>query len=187
MVDERHDGRFTEPEAGSEAPVPQGYNFNRDPAWQSYVQKYETVIHQIALKYCAVDEALREDVMNEARIGLATVHPETVAGFEAYVTGRMPEEEWQSCLEKFCKQVVRNSILSYLDSYRTGNWYIGRTRHVRDRQTGKSRKVYLPTRFSSLDELVDDYGMQIDSEGGISWPEPSDDGLRTRRPEPAHE
>jgi hypothetical protein len=159
------------------APVPQGYNFNPDENWQRYVAKYRRSIEKIATKYCVADEALRDDVMQEAHIALATVYPETVHGFEDFVTGVSSDDTWAKALDRYCHNVIRNAILSYLDSYAKGNWYIGRTRYVKDKRTGETRKVYLPPRFSSLDELVDDHGMQVDEHGALSWPDPSDDGL----------
>jgi hypothetical protein len=89
----------------------------------------------------------------------------------------MGEQQWNDALDRYCRNAIRNAVLSYLDSYVTGQWNIGRTRHVRDRVNGRVRKVSLPPRFSSLDELTDDYGMQVDQHGNISWPDPSDDGL----------
>jgi hypothetical protein len=169
------------PESAAHGETPQAYNFNPDPEWQRYILRFEPVIVAIALKRCSSDEDMRDDVMQEARIALATTYPEQVKGFEAYCRGEITESQWHEALDRYCRNVVRNSILSFLDSYATGPWNMGRTRHVRDRKTGQSRKVYLPPRFSSLDELVDDYGMQVDETGAISWPDPSDDGLPSRR------
>jgi len=154
----------------------QAYNFNRDPEWEKFVQRYETTIEKIAVKYCSVDEDLRNDVKQEARIALRTVFPNRIRGYET-----LTSESWFQALDRYCRNVIRNSILSYLNSYPKGNWYIGRTRHVKDRATGATRKVYMPPRFSSLDELVDNYGMQVDESGSVSWPDPSDDGLPGNR------
>ena len=162
-------------------PVSAAYNFNPDPVWQTYVLGYESTIKKVALKYCSSDEALREDVMQEARVAIATVFPEKIHGFEEHKAGEISDEEWEKRRNKYLRNVIRNAILSYLDSYPKGNWYIGRTRSVRDKATGESRKVYLPPRFSSLDELVDDFGMQVDHNGAVSWPDPSDDGLARKR------
>lgn len=171
------DDEFPTEDAPAPASETQTYNFNPDPEWQTYAATFEAMIQKIALKYCSSDENLREDVMQEARIALATVVPEAVAGFEDYLRGVQTEDQWLKKLRAYCGNVIRNSILSYLDSYPKGNWYNGRTRHVKDRRTGESRKVYLQPRFSSLDMLVDEFGMQVDQHGAISWPDPSDDGI----------
>jgi hypothetical protein len=153
-----------------------GYKFNPDPQWIAFALSYEKIIQAIAAKYCASDESLREDCMQEARIALLTVFPEKINGF-----GTLPEVEWRRGLDRYCRNVIRNSILSYLDSYPKGNMYIGRHRHVKNKKSGLNERKYLPPRFSSLDELTDNHGMQIDENGAISWPEPSDDGIPRHR------
>jgi hypothetical protein len=152
-------------------------DFNRDPAWQKHVLRYEPVIQSIAAKFCESDEDLRQDLIQDAMINLLTVRPETVKGYDEWVEGKLDDKKWQKRLDSYCGNVIRNSILSYLDSYVTGNWYIGRTRHIRDRKTGKTRKIHLPPRYSSLNTLMDEFGAQIDEEGQITWRENSDDGL----------
>lgn len=159
--------------------APSAYRFNPDPSWQEFIKSYEPEIEAIAIKYCTSDEDLREDVKQEARVGLATTFPEQVDDFEGYVRGRIAEEQWNKALDRYCRNVIRNSILSYLDSYPKGNWYIGRTRHVKDKRTGNTTKVYLPPRFSSLDEMSE-MGMQVDEDHNISWTDVSEDGLSTR-------
>lgn len=153
----------------------QGYNFNPDPKWQKFALGYEKIIQAIAVKYCAADESLREDCEQEARIALLAQWPEKIRGIVG-LTGT----EYDKALDRYCRNVIRNAILSYLDSYPKGNWYIGRNRHVKNAKTGENTKVYLPPRFSSLDELTDDFGMQVDENGAISWPDPSDDGITHR-------
>lgn len=163
------------------AVVLKDYNFNPDPAWPQTMARYETVIQSIAAKTCAVDDDLRNDVMQEARIALLTLRPQVVQGFEQFTSGELDPKQWQKRLDSYCGNVIRNSILSYLDSYAKGNWYSGRTRHVRDRVTGRTKKVHLPPRYSSLDELVDVYGAQVGEDGQITWPEHSEDGLPSRK------
>lgn len=148
--------------------APPAYRFNPDPSWQQFITRFEPEIEAIAIKYCTTDEDLREDVKQEARVGLATTFPEQVDGFELYARGQISEDQWDKALDRYCRNVIRNSILSYLDSYPKGNWYIGRTRHVKDKRTGDTKKVYLPPRFSSLDEMSD-MGMQVDEDQNISW------------------
>lgn len=152
-------------------------SWNNDPEWIAYITSLEPLIQAISVKYCSSDEALREDCQQEARMALLTVFPQRIRGYEDFVAGRIEPAVWEAAVERYCRNVIRNSILSYLDAYPTGNWYIGRTRTVKDRRTGKTRKVHQPARFSSLDELIDSYGMQIDEHGNVSWPEPSTDGI----------
>jgi hypothetical protein len=150
---------------------------NQDPAWHQFIERLNPVIKAIAVKACAADEALREDCIQEAMFELAKHYPEDCTSYRDYLYGLCDRERCEQQLLRFSRQVVRNTIYSVLDAYPTGNWYIGRTRSVTDKRTGAVRKVRLPARFSSLDELVDDYGMQVDEFGCISWPEPSVDGL----------
>lgn len=150
------------------------YDFNPDPAWHEYVATFEPVIRTVAQKYCVSDEALQEDCAQEARIALATVRPERVSG---YMKEGQTEEAREAALQRYLRNVIRNAVLSYLDSYSKGNWYIGRSRSVRDARTGLSHRIYFPPRFSSLDTLVDEHGMQVDESGEISWGAASEDGL----------
>lgn len=158
-------------------PESQAFNFNPDPHWQEHALTYERMVQKIATKYCSSDEALLEDVMQECRIAVACIRPEDCAAFEGYTKGEITEEQWHHALNRYINNVIRNAALSMLDSYPKGNWYIGRTRSMKDRKTGETRKVFLPPRYSSLDYLVDEHGMQVDERGAISWPSPSDDGL----------
>jgi hypothetical protein len=162
----------------------QAYNFNPDPKWQEHALTYERMIQKISTKYCSADDSLREDVMQEARVAIACTRPEDCEGFEQYVRGELTDLQWQKALKRYIHNIIRNSILSYLDSYPKGNWYIGRTRSMKDKKTGESRKVYLPPRYSSLDFLVDEHGMQVDEHGNISWPNPGDDGLLVGETQP---
>jgi hypothetical protein len=161
----------------AEAGESQAYNFNPDPTWQQFALSYERMIQKIATKYCSSDDSLRDDVMQEARVAVACARPEKCKSHELYVRGMITENQWNDALNLYVHNTIRNSILSYLDSYPKGNWYIGRTRSLKDKKTGLSRKVYMPPRYSSLDFLVDEHGMQVDEHGNISWPNPSDDGL----------
>lgn len=151
-----------------------GWSFNESEDWQTYAQSFERVIIKIAQKYCSNDDSLRQDAEQEARIALATIRPESIVG---YNREDLTDTQRNGYLDRYMRNVIRNAILSYLDSYSKGNWYTGRTRHIKDRQTGVSRRVYLPPRFSSLDMLVEEHGMQVDEHFNISWADPSDDGL----------
>lgn len=150
--------------------------WNTDPEWQEYTTGFEKVIAQISNKYCS-DVDLRQDCAQEARIALLHVFPEKVDHYEQWREGRITEEQWRKRLSTYCRQVVKYSILSFLDSPKKGNWYVGRTRRAKDNVTGERRKVYQPARYSSLDQLVDDFGMQVSDTGEISWDKASTDGL----------
>lgn len=150
--------------------------WNSDPAWVERIQQFEPIIKAIATKYCS-DEDMRQDCEQEARIALLTVLPERIRGYQRYVDGEISEDEWAYRLARYCHNVIRNSILSYLDKYPTGNWYIGRTRRVVDPETGELKRIHLPPRYSSLDELMEEYALEIDEEGNLSWARVSVDGI----------
>lgn len=150
---------------------------NLDPKWLEKVREFEPVIKAIATKYCS-DEDLRKDCEQEARIALLMVFPERVNGYEEYRTGQISEKEWSSRLGRYCRNVIRYTILTTLDRYPTGNWYIGRTRRVIDPATSRVHRVHQPPRYSSLDELIE-YGLEVDEEGNITWLKASDDGLNS--------
>jgi len=150
---------------------------NQDPAWQSYIETLEPTVAAIAMKACSSDAALREDCVQEALFELAKHYPEDCDAYRDFLYGLIDADRCAVQLQRFTRQIARNTIYSVLIAYPTGNWYIGRTRSVTDRRTGVTRKVHVPARFSSLDELVEDYGMQVDQFGVVSWPEPSVDGL----------
>jgi hypothetical protein len=139
--------------------------WNDDPAWVEYIRRFENAIIAIAMKF-ATDDGLRDDCAQEARMALLTVWPENVAGYEAYACGEMDEEAWNKNLDRYCRNVVRNSVLSYLDSIKTGNWYHGRTRRNPKAKGGKRR---MPARYLSLHELVSQGACQIDEKGDIHW------------------
>lgn len=155
-----------------------GLNWNEDPEWAEYCLTLEKAITKIAAKF-TTDEALREDCAQEARIGLYTLHPSKIRLYEKFLAGEIDEKTWKKQLDKYCRNVIRNSVLSYLDSLKTGSWYMGRTRRVKNRRTGLRVKSHVGPRYSSLDELVEDSGLQIDEHGNISWEYISTSGLGT--------
>src|SRR5688500_16381845 len=106
-------------------PESQAYNFNPDPEWQAFGRSSERMIIKIATKYCS-DDDLRKDVEHEARVAVVTLRAEDCQGFEAYSAGELTEEKWHKALKRYIHNTIRNSVLSYLDSYPKGNWYIGR-------------------------------------------------------------
>lgn len=162
--------------------VEKALEWNEDPKWAEYCTGLEKVIIKIAAKF-TTDDALREDCAQEARIGLYTLHPSKIRLYQKYVSGEIDEKTWLKQLDKYCRNVIRNSVLSYLDSLKTGSWYMGRTRRVKNRRTGLRVKSHVGPRYSSLDELVEDSGLQIDEHGNISWEYISTSGLGTHSTE----
>jgi hypothetical protein len=142
--------------------------WNEDPEWFKYTQRFEEDILKIVSKY-TLDEALREDCAQEARIELLMTFPRQVNIYEDYMSGLIEEPVWQAQLDRYCRNVIRNTVLSYLASLKTGNWYIGRTKRVVDKDTGKRVKIHIPARYDSLDTLSQESGLQVDEEGMISW------------------
>lgn len=132
--------------------------FNTDPDWMDYVASLEPVIRKIAQKLTS-DEDMQEDCKQEARVALCTIRPENIVGNrDAYV-----------------RNVIRNSMLKYLASYNTGDWYSGRTVY-RESEDGSTIRRYVPPRFASFDLLADEFGMEVDEHGAVSWVA-RDDGL----------
>lgn len=124
-------------------------DWNNDPEWLEYIATLEPVIGAIAAK-STIDEALRDDLAQEARMSLLLVRPEKIKGNRsAYV-----------------RNVIRNTMYSYLQSYNTGSWAHGR-KEMRT-VNGERVKVSLPARFSSLCHLMEQ-GMEVDQNGNRSW------------------
>lgn len=158
--------------ARSSEATPKAYRFNPDPAWHAYVASLEPLIDTVVAKYHTTDAALQEDCRQEARIALYTIFPDEVrAKLRTKLT-----TSWEEFLERYCGRVIRNSVLSVLDSNTKGSWYVGRTRQMKDAQ-GQMVRVHVVPRYSSLDELVDHYGLEIEEDGEISWSSVSDAGL----------
>jgi len=143
---------------------------NRSEGWEDYVLSYSGVIKAIAAK-ATQDEGLRQDAYQEAMIDLLCVRPEKVRAYAKYAAGEMSEEKWSKELDRYMRNVIRNSILSMLQSWNTGSWDHGRTATV------NGKKKHYPRRYSSLDQLMDDSGMDVDEDGNVSWDHVSDDGL----------
>jgi hypothetical protein len=144
--------------------------WNNDPAWVAYCATLETLAIQLAAKYTR-DEGLRECCAQEARIAIRTTFPERVRGH-----GTLDGAAWDRALRRYCATAMRNAVLSYLDPVKTGNWYIGRKRRVRNRK-GERVKAHVGPRYSSLDKLVSDHGLQIDQAGNKTWAVANTGGL----------
>jgi hypothetical protein len=140
--------------------------WNDDPEWLEYIERYESVIKRIAGKY-TTDSGLREDCAQEARLALLHVWPERIDGYERFAAGNYSESEWNANLDRYCRNVIRNSILSCLQSIRSGPWYAGRTRRTTDAETGKNTKVWSPPRYANLDDLLAGGSIQIDEHGDV--------------------
>lgn len=139
--------------------------WNNDPAWERYIRRYEDVIKAIAIK-CTSDVDMQDDCAQEARIALMMVWPERVRGYEHFVSGEFTEEEWNINLDKYCRQVVHFSILSWLSSPNKGPWYQSRTKRVASKEGGTT-KVRSSAFFVRLEELLETGMVQIDDEGDI--------------------
>lgn len=149
---------------------------NHDPRWHRYIATLEPEVFKIANKF-TMDSALREDCEQEARMALLTVFPERVRGWENYLSGETSEEDWLKHLKKYCCNVIRNAVFSYLKPWNTGNWYIGRNETEIDEQGNKVR-IHKDARYSSLEELSEEFGFDVDEDGNPTWPKITHDGLQ---------
>ena len=139
--------------------------WNNDPEWLEYIQGFEPVIKGIA-RNRTQDVGLREDCAQEARMALLTIRPEKVAAWESFQRGKISKEKWEKELSKYCRQVIHYSILSYLTSYKTGNWYVSR----RNRNSDEMKM----SRYTRLSTLLD-FGAQVDEEGNLLFGEEIED------------
>lgn len=139
--------------------------WNDDPAWERYIRSYEAVIEGIAKKYCWQDTAMREDTMQEARMGLLTIFPHKINGHAEYKAGTMTEAEWQDRLSRYCRMVIRNRIVTYLKKH---NWYYQRTKKIMDPETGEKVTVKAPELFIRLDDILHTGAVQIAEDGQLS-------------------
>lgn len=138
--------------------------WNDDPAWLRYIERFEYTIEAITKKYTQ-DRPLREDCAQEARLALMSVFPDQVEGYALYTNGGYSEDEWNRNLDRYCRNVVRNAILSYLTAWKSGPWYMGRSRKDEEGATSHT----LP-RYIQLDTLVASGLVQIDETGTILYP-----------------
>ena len=151
------------PEPEPTKPIP----WNTDPKWLDYCERVlEPLVRTIAYK-STTDLDLREDCENEARIAIYQLRPSNVRDYTKYKAGQITECQWQTRLLKYCKNAIRNSIWSYLDSPKTGNWNIGRTARIRNKD-GQRVKVHTPARYTSLEELAAS-GFQVNDQGEVTW------------------
>lgn len=154
-----------------------GVKWNDDPAWIEYVQRYEGVIQAIAAKKTD-DIGLRDDCAQDARIALLQIYPQDVSLYEDYIAGNVTEKQWKTKLDAYCRQVIKYTVLSTLGSMSKGNWYVGRIKYKKD-EKGDTIKIPTPARYSSLDQLMEESGLQVDEDYNLSWTEASTDGLES--------
>jgi DNA-directed RNA polymerase specialized sigma24 family protein len=119
----------------------------------TFVATYTPVFRRIAHKSVR-NQALREDCVQQAFLALLTEVSD-----DAFAASTNPDA--------FVRMVARNTMLSYLKSYRTGDWYTGRT-------WGKEVKQFYRARFVHIDALVDRGDVQIDSTGHLRPGETAD-------------
>jgi hypothetical protein len=154
--------------------------WNTDPEWMDYcASTLEIFVKKIAHK-STMDEGLREDCENEARIAIYQTFPQQVKDYWPYKNGQITDKQWNTRLLNYCKNTIRNAILSYLDSPKTGSWDLGRTTRIRTKD-GRRIKVHTPARYSSLDLLNERGGLQVTETGEVTWDTVSLDGLPYHR------
>lgn len=159
------------------------YNFNPDPEWHKYTQKYETMIRRISTKYCVHDDAMREDAQQEARMAVATVRLENIRDYERYKNGELTEAQWEKAVDSYVHNAIRNAVLSYLGSPSRGHWWMGRSKKMQD-EDGNTVRVHFPSRYVSIDELAAK-AIQVDEAGQFSMA--ADDYQVENQDEPVEE
>lgn len=147
---------------------PSTVKWNTDPDWVAYAKTFEDIIQKVVSKY-ADDSEIRQDCAQNARMGLLTVFPTRLRGWKKYQSGEYSEEQWLATLEGYCRNVIRNQILSTLSSNTEGDLYRSRTRNYTDPETGEQKRRQIHPRFYSLDKMVSDDGLQVDAQGRFSW------------------
>lgn len=145
--------------------------WNNDPEWEKYVQSLDNTIKHIALKY-TTDVGIREDAEQNARIALYHTWPEQIHSYYDYLRGDISEDTWNENLDKYCRQVVRNNIITTLQSWTEGPWHLGRTMRVYNSETGKREKRRVPPRYLTLDNIPD---LEDDWEGMFSVEDMNDE------------
>lgn len=156
------------PELDDSIPEIGEFGWNDDPAWIRYIGRFEESIKAITAKFTQ-DEALRDDCAQEARIELCKMFPEQVKGYEKFVNGEYTEDEWNANLDRYCRNVIRNTVLSVLDSLKSGPWYHGRTRRAPRKNKDGTRKYRIPARYVRLEDLTSTGMVQIDEQGTVIW------------------
>ena len=146
-------------------------NWNNSDSWVEFVLSLRDQVEAIALK-ATTDTHLREDAVQNALMELLYVFPETTQAYERYRTGEFDQDRFNTMLRSYCLNVARNVIISTLTSHTTGNLYIGRTEIERVKtQNGKRKKIkrHKPARYVSLDQFMEEAGVQVSEDGQITW------------------
>jgi len=146
--------------------------WNIDPEWVTYVtETLDKVIRAIAAKY-TTDAGLQEDCAQEARVVLLHIFPENdIDAYTMWKDGDISEKRYKNMVNSYCRTVVRNTVISKLMNYNSGNWYVSRTRVKMNSDSGKYEKVTYPSKFESLEQLMSEGGggMQVTDSGEITW------------------
>jgi DNA-directed RNA polymerase specialized sigma24 family protein len=135
--------------------------WNTDPEWVEFIEKLVPVIYRIAYKYTA-DAGLQDDCVQVARIALYQTHPQQIHAYKAWKEGQISDKAWEGHISRYCRNIARNRIISYLNSHTTGSWAVGRRGS--------------PTRYSSFDLMIET-GAQFDEQGTLYTPNARDTAL----------
>lgn len=144
-------------------------NWNNDPEWVEYILSLTPVIQAMAAKYTTC-ESLREDCVNQALMELLKIFPQESNFYKEFEQGLLSEEKWKKQLDRYCRQIARNEIFTYLSAIKTGNWYIGRKKRVVDPVTKEVYYTREGARYASMEELEEHHGIQIDADKNILKP-----------------
>ena len=139
--------------------------FNSDEAWHRVCETYDNVLRRIAQKISTLDEALQDDCMSEARMAIYGIRPSEVRGYDEARDGPVSVDNIPPAVDRFIRNAARNSMLSYMQSWQTGNFYVGRSYTVYAKD-GSKRKVHKPARYASIVDLQLD-GFDIDQNGRV--------------------
>lgn len=150
--------------------------WNTSAAWAQFCAEFEPTLQKIARKFVE-DPDLREDACQNARVAIYQIFPDR--DIQQLQTPGLTPEQRMHAIKKFVSNITRNRCISTVTSRSEGDWSKGISRLVYDPVTGARSKRIFPPRFESLDELTDEFGMQVDIQGNISWPEVSEEGLQS--------
>lgn len=131
---------------------------------EDMLDHFDPVIKAIARKY-SPDESLLEDCWQEARMALLTVDVTKIDYYGPWRAGEISDEKWKKRVGAYCRSTIKYRILNFLNNKNTGSWQVGRNR----------KDKYIAPIFS-LDTLYEN-GMQVDTDGEVSWETIESDGL----------
>jgi hypothetical protein len=132
-----------------------------------WLDRYETLVRKIAAKYTS-DIGLRADCEQEARLAILSVWPDKIRNYDPVEHGPVTMERVPPQVDVYLRNVIRNSVLSYLAAWKTGSWYCGRTTYSGKKdKDGKSIRVYQPAMYTPL-SVLEEYGMEVRADGTIT-------------------